>query len=63
MIGTVWAVDDGETLNKITSTPYKHMVDESSRPDHNPTAFALNKTMKSVHISFDQRILCIQLGF
>jgi CHAT domain-containing protein len=61
VIGTMWAVDDGET-NKITSTFYKHMVDESGRLDHTRAAFALNKTMKSVNIPFDQRILYIHLG-
>jgi hypothetical protein len=44
----MWVVDDGETNNlKITSTFYKHIVDESGRLDHTRTAFALNKTMKS----------------
>ena len=61
VIGTMWAVDDGET-NKITSTFYKHMVDESGRLDHTRAAFALNKTMKTVDIPFDQRILYIHLG-
>jgi CHAT domain-containing protein/tetratricopeptide (TPR) repeat protein len=61
VIGTMWAVDDGET-NKITSTFYRHMVDESGRLDHTRAAFALNKTMKSVDIPFDQRILYIHLG-
>ena len=61
VIGTMWAVDDGET-NKITSTFYKHMVDESGRLDHTRAAFALNKTMKTVDILFDQRILYIHLG-
>ena len=61
VIGTMWAVDDGET-NKITSTFYGHMVDESGRLDHTRAAFALNKTMKSVDIPFDQRILYIHLG-
>ena len=61
VIGTMWAVDDGET-NQITSTFYKHMVDESGRLDHTRAAFALNKTMKSVHIPFDQRIHYIHLG-
>jgi CHAT domain-containing protein/tetratricopeptide (TPR) repeat protein len=61
VIGTMWAVDDGET-NKITSTFYSHMVDESGRLDHTRAAFALNKTMKSVNIPFDQRILYIHLG-
>ena len=60
VIGTMWAVDDGET-NKITSTFYKHMVDEAGL-DHNRTAFALNKTMRSVNVPFDQRILYIHLG-
>ena len=61
VIGTMWAVDDSET-NKITSTFYKHMVDESGRLDHTRAAFALNKTMKTVDIPFDQRILYIHLG-
>ena len=61
VIGTRWAVDDGET-KKITSTFYKHMVDESGRLDHTRAAFALNKTMNTVDIPFDQRILYIHLG-
>ncbi|KAI9460681.1 TPR-like protein [Boletus coccyginus] len=61
VIGTMWAVDDGET-NKITSTFYRYMVDESGRLDHTRAAFALNKTMKSVDVPFDQRILYIHLG-
>jgi CHAT domain-containing protein len=61
VIGTMWAVDDGET-NKITSTFYKHIVDESGRLDHTRAAFALNKTMRSVHVPLDQRILNIHLG-
>ena len=61
VIGTMWAVDDGET-NKITTAFYKHMVDESGRLDHTRAAFALNKTMKSVHVPLDQRILYIHLG-
>ena len=61
VIGTMWAVDDGET-NKITSTFYKHMVDVSGRLDHTRAAFALNKTMKSVRVPLDQRILYIHLG-
>ena len=61
VIGTMWAVDDGET-NGITSTFYKHMVDESGCLDHTRAAFALNKTMNSVNIPFDQRILYIHLG-
>ena len=61
VIGTMWAVDDGET-NKITSTFYKHMVDESGRLDHTRAAFALNKTMRSVDVPLDQRVLYIHLG-
>ena len=61
VIGTMWAVDDGET-NKITSTFYKHMVDKSGRLNHTRAAFALNKTMEYVDIPFDQRILYIRLG-
>jgi CHAT domain-containing protein/tetratricopeptide (TPR) repeat protein len=61
VIGTMWAVDDGET-NKITSMFYKHIVGESGRLDHTRAAFALNKTMKFVDIPLDQRILYIHLG-
>jgi CHAT domain-containing protein/tetratricopeptide (TPR) repeat protein len=61
VIGTMLAVDDGET-DKITSTFYKHMVDESGRLDHTRAAFALNRTMRSVNIPLDQRILYIHLG-
>ena len=61
VIGTMWAVDDGET-NRITLTFYKHMVDESGRLDHTRAAFALSKMMKTVNIPFDQRILYIHLG-
>ena len=61
VIGTMWAVDDGET-NKITSTFYKHMVDEAGHLDHTRAAFVLNKTMRSVNVRFDQRILYIHLG-
>ena len=61
VIGTMWAVDDGET-NKITSMFYKHMVDESGRLDHTRAAFALNKTMKSVNVPLDQQILYVHLG-
>ena len=62
VIGTMWAVDDGQT-NKITSTFYKHMVDESGRLDHTRAALALNETMKSVRgVSFDQRVMYIHLG-
>jgi len=61
VIGTMWGVDDGET-HKITSTFYKYMVDESGRLDHTRAAFALNKTMKSVNVPFDQQILYVHLG-
>ncbi|KAI9567584.1 CHAT domain-containing protein [Boletus coccyginus] len=61
VIGTMWAVDDGET-NKITSTFYKHMVDESGRLDHTRAAFALNKTMKSMDVPWDQQVLYIHIG-
>ncbi|KAF8122050.1 TPR-like protein [Boletus edulis] len=61
VIGTMWAVDDGATT-KISSTFYRHMVDESGRLDYTRAALALNKTMKSVNIPFDQRILYIHLG-
>ena len=61
VIGTMGAVDDGETI-EITLTFYKYMVDQSGRLDHTRAAFALNKMMKSVHIPLDQRILYIHLG-
>jgi CHAT domain-containing protein/tetratricopeptide (TPR) repeat protein len=61
VIGTMWAVDDGET-NKITSTFYKHVVDENGRLDHTRAAFALNKTMRFVDVPLDQRVLYIHLG-
>ena len=61
VIGTMWAVDDNET-NKVTLTFCKHMVDECGRLDHTRASFALNKTMKSVHVPLDQRILYIHLG-
>ncbi|KAF8434591.1 CHAT domain-containing protein [Boletus edulis BED1] len=61
VIGTMWAVDDGATT-AIASTFYQYMVDEVGRLDHTRAAFALNKTMKSVKIPFDQRILYIHLG-
>ena len=61
VIGTMWAVDDEHT-NKVTSEFYKHMVDESGRLDHTRAAFALRKTMKSVKVPVDQRILYIHLG-
>ena len=61
VIGTMWAVDDAHT-NQITSTFYRYMVDESGRLDHTRAAYALNKTMKSVDIPHDQRILYIHLG-
>ena len=61
VIGTMWAVDDSET-SKITSRFYKDMVDESGCLDHTRAAFALNKTMRSVNIPFDQRILYVHLG-
>ncbi|KAH0827064.1 hypothetical protein J3R83DRAFT_4748, partial [Lanmaoa asiatica] len=61
VIGTMWAVDDGQT-NKITSMFYDHMVDESGCLDHTRAAFALHKTMKKVKIPFDQRILYVHLG-
>jgi len=57
----MWAVDDGET-NKIVPTFYKHMVNDSGRLDYTRAAFALNKTMKSVDIPLDQRVLYIHLG-
>ena len=61
VIGTMWAVDDGET-NKLASTFYKYMVNDCGRLDHTRAAFALNETMKRVEIPFDQRILYIHLG-
>ena len=63
VIGTMREVDDGEaTRNKIVTTFYKHMVDESGHLDHTRAAFALNKTMKSADVPLDQKILYIHLG-
>ena len=62
VIGTMWAVDDAET-NKITSVFYKYMVDrESGRLDHTRAAYALWRTMRSVNVPLDQRILYIHIG-
>ena len=61
VIGTMWQVDDAET-NKITSKFYQHMTDESGCLDHTRAAFALRKTMRSVDVPLDQRILYIHLG-
>ncbi|KAI9463899.1 CHAT domain-containing protein [Boletus coccyginus] len=61
VIGTMWAVDDGET-KKITQTFYANMKDESGRLDHTRAAFALDKTMRSVDIPLDQRVLYIHIG-
>ena len=61
VIGTMWAVDDAEA-NEITSVFYEHMVDESGHLDHTRAAFALQKTMRSVNIPLDQRILYIHIG-
>ena len=62
VIGTMWAVDDGET-NKITSVFYDNVIDESGRLDYTRAALALNRTMKKLKdIPFDQRILYIHLG-
>jgi hypothetical protein len=58
VIGTMWAVDDGAT-NKITSTFYKHMVDESGRLDHTCAAFAPNKTMRSTGPLYPSRCLVL----
>ena len=61
VIGTMWAVDDAET-NKITSVFYKYMVNQSGCLDHTRGAFALWKTMRSVNVPLDQRILYVHLG-
>ena len=61
VIGTMWAVDDGHT-NQITSTFYRHMVDESGRLDYTRAAYALNRTMRSVNVPLDQQILYIHIG-
>ena len=61
VVGTMWAVDDGEA-NKITSSFYKHMLDESGRLDHTRAALALNKTLRSADAPFDQRVLYIHIG-
>ena len=60
VIGTMWEVNDG-LASEITSTFYKHMVDECGRLDHTRAAFALNKTMKSIR-TLNQQIVYIHLG-
>jgi len=62
VIGTMWAVDDGQT-NKITSTFYRHIVGDSGSLDHTRAAFALNKTMNTlVDVPLDQRVLYVHIG-
>ncbi|KAG8217989.1 hypothetical protein J3R82DRAFT_6163 [Butyriboletus roseoflavus] len=61
VIGTMWAVDDAQT-NKITSVFYDNMIDEHGRLDYTRAALALNRTMKTVDVPFDQRILYVHLG-
>ena len=61
VIGTMWAVDD-KHVGKVTSVFYKHTMDNSGHLDHTRAVFALSKTMRSVDIPFDRRILYIRLG-
>ena len=62
VIGTMWAVDDGET-SKIASVFYDNMVDGCGRLDYTRAALALNKTMKKLvdDVQFDQRIIYIYI--
>ena len=62
VIGTMWAVDDGET-NEITSLFYDNVIDECGRLDYTRAALALNRVVRKLaDIPFDQRILYIHLG-
>ena len=62
VIGTMWAVADSQT-NKVISSFYKLMIDESGHLDYTRAARALRMTMKTVvDIPMDQRILYIHLG-
>ena len=57
----MWGVDNSQT-NKVVSTFYKLITDESGRLDYTRAARALWMTMKKVDIPMDQRILYIRLG-
>jgi len=63
VIGTMWAVDDGQT-NKITSKFYENLVDGFGRLDHTRAALALHRTMSSLarSVPLDQRILYVHIG-
>ena len=61
VIGTMSAVDDSQT-NKVISTFYDTMIDDSGRLDYTRAARALRMTMKKVNIPMDQRILYIHIG-
>ncbi|KAN0094894.1 CHAT domain containing protein [Tylopilus felleus] len=62
VIGTKWAVDDGEA-NRIATMFYEHMVGEEGHLDHTRAAFALNETMKKlVDLPLDQRVLFVHFG-
>ena len=61
VIGTMWAVDDSQT-NEVISSFYNLMIDDSGRLDYTRAARALRMTMKKVDIRMDQRILYIHLG-
>ena len=61
VIGLMWAVDDSET-NQVISSFYNLMIDDSGRLDYSRAAQALRTTMKKVDVPMDQCILYIHLG-
>ncbi|KAN0094895.1 CHAT domain containing protein [Tylopilus felleus] len=62
VIGTKWAVDDGEA-KRIATIFYEYMVDEEGQLNHTRAAFALNETMKKVvDLPLDQRVSFVHLG-
>ena len=61
VVGTTWSVADSPAT-KVASTFYNFMVDESGCLDYTRAAWALWKTLRTVDIPMDQRILYIHLG-
>ena len=61
VIGTMWSVSDS-LAPKVASTFYKFMLDESDCLDYTRAAWALWKTLRTVDMPIDQRILYIHLG-
>ena len=61
VVGTMWSVADSPAT-KVASTFYKFMLDELDCLDYTRAAWALWKTLRTVDIPMDQRILYIHLG-